>query len=106
MVPRLRRRPRGAGPRPGERDGHSLRQVRIWLDSLSEGRVRLLGTHERAFAVVLTEHEFEVLCDGIPREVSEDPDVLAVQTMRTKIITQLRAEQRAFANERNKEVPF
>lgn len=84
----------------------NLLEIRRWLNKLSEGRTRLLGTHERAFALVLTEYEFEVLVDGITREASEDADVLAAQALKSKILTQLRAEQQAFTASRDKELPF
>lgn len=60
---------------PTDNLGEGLRSVREWLDRLPLGLNRLLGTNERNFACVITEHELEVIMDGLNRNTIEDRDL-------------------------------
>lgn len=57
---------------PTDALGHSLLRVREWLNRLPLGLNRLLGTDERTFACVITEHELEVIIDGLLCNDSKD----------------------------------
>lgn len=83
----------------------SLREIRQWLGSLSLGDKRLLGTNERCFAVVLTEHEYEVLVDGLRSDRSSEDHAQAANYA-AKITNQLNEERKRFVDDRNPEVPF
>lgn len=60
---------------PTEALGDSLRSVREWLNRLPLGLNRLLGTSERTFACVITEHELEVIIDGLRENTGEDREL-------------------------------
>ena len=83
----------------------SLRDIRQWLGNLSLGDRRLLGTNERCFAVVLTEHEFEVLVDGLRSDANSNDHAQAANYA-AKITNQLTEERKRFNDDRNPEVPF
>lgn len=83
----------------------SLRDIRQWLGSLSLGDKRLLGTNERCFAVVLTEHEYEVLIAALRSERSSEERADAAHYA-AKITNQLNEERKRFVDDGNPEVPF
>lgn len=82
-----------------------LRDTRQWLGHLSLGDKRLLGTNERCFAVVLTEHEYEVLVDGLRSDRSSEDHAQAANYA-AKITNQLNEERKRFVDDSNPEVPF
>lgn len=84
--------------------GNSLLRVREWLDRLPLGLNRLLGTSDRAYACVITEHELEVIIDGLRGNSNEDRD-LALTKVR-EIHKQFVAECKEFTARINPEVPF
>ena len=58
-------------PTCGMEDG--LRAARDWLSGLAHGRTRLLGLSDHAQGLALTEHEFEVMYDGL-RATADDAE--------------------------------
>lgn len=60
---------------PTDNLGASLLRVREWLNRLPLGVSRLLGANERTFACVITEHELEVIIDGLRSNTNEDRDL-------------------------------
>lgn len=84
--------------------GNSLRRVREWLNRLPLGLNRLLGTSERNFACVITEHELEVIIDGLRSNTNEDRD-LALEKVR-EIHKQFVAECKEVAARPKVELPF
>lgn len=82
-----------------------LVNVRNWLFALAGGEKRLLGTNERAFGVALTEHEFEVLVDGVR---SDNPSNDRDEALRISklIVNRLHAEQKKFVDGKRGELPF
>lgn len=82
----------------------SLRLIRDWLDRLSQGFDRLLGQNEHTFACVLTEHEIEVIIDGLRSDVGEDRKIGLEKAL--AIYKHFDVERRKLLNSRNSEVPF
>ncbi|CDO37631.1 hypothetical protein [Novosphingobium sp. KN65.2] len=80
--------------------GTKLRNARDWLSGLARGESRFLGLNEREHAIVLTEHEFEVIMDGL-RGTAEEMAEAREKSM--AIYRRFQAEQRERANT---EVPF
>lgn len=79
---------------PTEGLGESLRSVRNWIDRLSRGSTRLIGTNERTYAIALTEQEFEVLFDGI-RSEGNLAEVGHARALAGKILAEFQAEVKA-----------
>ena len=82
----------------------NLRQIRQWLGSLEIGDKCLLGQNEFTFACVLTEHELEVIIDGL--RSTDGPSMLAALEKTQAIYKQFDGERRALLNGRNPEIPF
>lgn len=83
----------------------ALNEVRQWINAISSGDLRLIGTDERNFYIVLAEHEYEKLIDGLRSGVGAEDHAIAV-ALNSRIVEQFRAEQKAFVNRRVGEVPF
>lgn len=81
-----------------------LNQVRRWINAISSGELRLLGTDERNFYIVLAEHEYEKLFDGVMGADQRDREI--GKEVLKLIHPQIDAERRAFANRNSIEVPF
>lgn len=79
-----------------------LRGVRAWLIGLAKGRTRLIGTTERDLAGVLTEHELEVIHDGL-RVTAEPSERDAAREIVAKVLKQIGLEYREMMQG---EVPF
>lgn len=84
--------------------GNSLRRVREWLNRLPLGLSRLLGTSDRAYACVITEHELEVIIDGLRGNSNEDRDA-ALNKVR-EIHKQFAAELTEVTARTHVELPF
>lgn len=83
---------------------NGLREIRRWIHAISSGDLRLIGTDERNFCIVLAEHEYEKLVDGVR---SKDARDIAIATELSKQITQrVQVEQEEFRNRHSPEVPF
>lgn len=89
---------------PTDALGHSLLRVREWLNRLPLGLNRLLGTDERTFACVITEHELEVIIEGLLCHTKEDR-YQALEKAR-EIHKQFMAECKAVSARTKVEVPF
>jgi len=89
---------------PTDNLGHSLLRVREWLNRLPLGVSRLLGTSERTFACVITEHELEVIIEGLICRTKEDRDA-ALEKARA-IHKQFMAECKEVTAHTYAEVPF
>lgn len=86
----------------------NLRLARLWLEGLTCGGYRLLGVHDSAFAIALTEAEFEQLWDALRTDGSKQgaEEREAVRARLKPVLDQFNAERRALADSRNMEVPF
>jgi hypothetical protein len=82
----------------------NLRRVREWLDRLPVGLTRVLGRDQHTFACVLTEHELEVIIDGLRSNTNEDRDQ-ALEKVRA-IHKQFSNECREMTARRDPEAPF
>lgn len=49
----------------------TLGEVKMWLERLPYGLERLIGQNERALACVITEHELEVIIDGLRGDAND-----------------------------------
>ncbi|MBK6800321.1 MAG: hypothetical protein IPG83_02220 [Novosphingobium sp.] len=79
-----------------------LNQVRKWITAISSGELRLIGTDERNFYIVLAEQEYEKLVDGV-RSIDAADKAIGMDVHQS-IHPQIDAERRAFA--KRCEVPF
>lgn len=71
----------------------ALLTARNWLKRLALGRTRLLGLDDRNCAVVLTEHEFEVL-DDATRENATNEEREAGREVIRGVFAAFRAERK------------
>ena len=83
---------------------NALREVRNWINAISSGDLRLIGTDERNFYIVLAEHEYEKLVDGVRSKGGPDWEI-AVE-LYNQITQRVRVEQDEFRRRRSDEVPF
>ncbi len=83
---------------------NALREVRNWINAISSGDLRLIGADERNFYIVLAEHEYEKLVDGVRSK--DGPDWEIATELSKQITRALHLEQEEFRHRRSPEVPF
>lgn len=83
---------------------NALREVRNWINAISSGDLRLIGTDERNFYIVLAEHEYEKLVDGVRSKGG--PEVGIATAIFRQITARVRVEQEELRRRHSPEVPF